>query len=560
MPNPAIVSQHAARRLPRWALPVLCMLYVVVGFVGRDPWKNADMAAFGYFWELSEHPDLWLAPQLMGLPDPSGALLPYWLGALGLAWAPDWLGTHLGARLPFMALLAVSFAATWYAAFHLAKLPEAQPVSFAFGGEAAPVDYARALADGALLALLACLGLAQLSHETTPALTQMCGLSLLIYGFAGLRHQRRAAWIGLALGWWCLSLSGAPVMAWVLGLLGCLWLSLSTQTTRQAWVPGMLLIAGVNLGLHQLLTGSELAWWQPAPFYQSLRRHVQLLTWFTWPAWPLALWTLWRWRGRWTEPHLLLVLSFWAVVVLGSYGMVSSDRALLTGLPALAVLAAFALPTLKRAVAALVDWFTLLFFSACGFTIWVIWIAMETGVPRQPAYNVAKLAPGFVPSWDAWSLGAAVVASLSWAGLVRWRTGRHQPALWTSLVLPAGGATLCWVLLMTLWLPLLDYARSYRPMVTQMRSLATPMDTPCLAVYGLSRAQLAAFRVQGGWQLRPLSQSQDCGWLLVETLAQPPVAEETLADAWTLHSRLKRPTDKNEIILVYQRTAVAARP
>ena len=38
--------------------------------------------------------------------------------------------------------------------------------------------------------------------------------------------------------------------------------------------------------------------------------------------------------------------------------------------------------------------------------------------------------------------------------LVRWRTGRHRNALWKSLVLPAGGVALAWLLLMTLWLPL----------------------------------------------------------------------------------------------------------
>ncbi|MFZ9180222.1 MAG: hypothetical protein ACO21V_13530, partial [Limnohabitans sp.] len=53
--------------------------------------------------------------------------------------------------------------------------------------------------------------------------------------------------------------------------------------------------------------------------------------------------------------------------------------------------------------------------------------------------------------------------------LVHWRAGRHRAALWKSLVLPAGGAALCWLLLMTLWLPALDYARSY---VTQNQDKA----------------------------------------------------------------------------------------
>ena len=41
------------RRLPRWALWLLCVAYVVPGYVGRDPWKNADVAAFGVMLDLA---------------------------------------------------------------------------------------------------------------------------------------------------------------------------------------------------------------------------------------------------------------------------------------------------------------------------------------------------------------------------------------------------------------------------------------------------------------------------------------------------------------------------
>ena len=51
-PTPAIVAQNAVRRLPRIALLLLCLAYVVPGFIGREPWKNADMTAFGYMAEL----------------------------------------------------------------------------------------------------------------------------------------------------------------------------------------------------------------------------------------------------------------------------------------------------------------------------------------------------------------------------------------------------------------------------------------------------------------------------------------------------------------------------
>ncbi|MCC9026495.1 glycosyltransferase, partial [Neisseria gonorrhoeae] len=65
---------------------------------------------------------------------------------------------------------------------------------------------------------------------------------------------------------------------------------------------------------------------------------------------------------------------------------------------------------------------------------------MQTGIPRQPAANVAKLAPGFEPSFSWLAFLAAALATLAWAWLVKWRAGRQRAAVWKSLVLPAGGA------------------------------------------------------------------------------------------------------------------------
>ena len=42
-------------------------------------------------------------------------------------------------------LLALTLLFTWYAAYHLARSESAQPLPFAFGGEATPADYARAI-------------------------------------------------------------------------------------------------------------------------------------------------------------------------------------------------------------------------------------------------------------------------------------------------------------------------------------------------------------------------------------------------------------------------------
>ena len=115
---------------------------------------------------------------------------------------------------------------------------------------------------------------------------------------------------------------------------------------------------------------------------------------------------------------------------------------LLLGLPGVAVLAAFALPTLNRSASAAIDWFSMILFTLLGAALWIVYLSVQTGVPPQPAANVQKLAPGFVPQFSWPALALAVAATACWAWIVRWRTGRHRDAIWKSLVLPAGGVAL----------------------------------------------------------------------------------------------------------------------
>lgn len=187
--TPAIVTQSAVRRLPRLALVLFCIAYVLPGFLGREPWRVADVNAFGVMLEMAAGHSGWWDPQVLGLAVEEAGPLPYWLGAVFIRLLP-FLSADVAARIPFGLLLALTLVATWYAVYHLARQPAAQPVSFAFGGEAQPVDYARTLADAALLALIACLGLAQLSHETTPDLARLAAVASLLYAGACLSHAQ----------------------------------------------------------------------------------------------------------------------------------------------------------------------------------------------------------------------------------------------------------------------------------------------------------------------------------------------------------------------------------
>ena len=82
-PSPALVTQRAARRMPRWALLLLCAAYVLPGLFAREPWRHADITAFGYMLSLAEGRSAWLAPSLGGIPAET-ALFPYWLCAASI--------------------------------------------------------------------------------------------------------------------------------------------------------------------------------------------------------------------------------------------------------------------------------------------------------------------------------------------------------------------------------------------------------------------------------------------------------------------------------------------
>ena len=546
-PKPALVTLRGARRLPRVPLLRRCAAYLLPGLVGRDPWRNADLTAFGQMVAIAEGRTPWWAPMLGGLPADT-ALLPHWLGAAFILMGQGWLDPALAARVPFALLLALSLSLTWYTTFHLARTDAAQPVPFAFGGEAEPIAYARAVADGAVLALMATLGLLQLGHETTPELGQLCAMALFIYALASAPYRPRLSRLAVIAALPLLAGSGAPSMALAVGLAGLLVCAFS----RYAQVRAFTVWVAVAMAAAALLAMMLGAWrWrvhglQPVEF-QSLARQW---LWFMWPVWPLALWTLWRWRHHLSHRHLSVPLVAVAVALSANVAMGGSDRALMLGLPGMAVLAAFALPTLRRSAAAAVDWFSMFFFTLCAITIWVIYVAMQTGVPAKPAANVVKLAPGFEAPFSALSLAFALVGTLAWVWLVRWRTGRHREALWKSLVLPAGGVALCWLLLMTLWLPLLDYARSPRALVQRVATLVPP--EACIAGPTLPPATVAALEHFGRWRVdaRADALQGPCDHQLLVSKSRPLPAP---SPGWLLVGQVRRPTDREEITQVLRR-------
>ena len=572
IPSPALVTQSAVRRLPRWALVLFSVLYVLPGFIGRESWKVADASGFGVMLSIARGDSLWAAPSIFGqLPD-TAALLPYWLGAISIQLFAIF-DPEFAARIPFAMLLGLTMAGVWYSVYQLAHLPMAQPVVFAFGGQAKRPDYARAMADAGLLMLLACLGLARMGHETTADLASLGMVSLMLWSASAWivpknvkKWRPIVAWFVGVVG---LALSGQSLLATLLSVSVGVYLlhigqaqvndneadqhPLASSNFKHMARLAALATAATSVALYalpdtvwqahnyQLTVESALGW----------QRWLKLLVWFLWPAGPLALWALWRWRAQWRSPHIWLPLLFSAMTFITAMLSSRPERAVLLTLPSLAVLASFALPTLKRRASALIDWFALLFFSGAGFIVWVVWLAMHTGFPTQPAANVARLAPGFDPQFAAIPTLLALLATGIWLRLIWWRSRSVVPALWKSLVLSAGGSTLCWLLLMTLWMPLLDHGLSYGPMSRTISSVLN--NAQCVRTIGLKQDQLTSLAYHGRLQVRPDASGQDCDFLLVSSAAYASIDNVISMPQWALLKQVWQLNERSEIIYIYQR-------
>ncbi len=264
--RPALVSQANAITLPRWLLLLGVGVYALAGLLGRAPWRPDEGAAYGVMRALAAGETNWFAPSLFGVPADTTALLPYWLSAWSVQ-ALSWLDPVTATRVPFVLLLWVTAWAVWRATYLAAQSQALQPVPFAFGGQAAPQAYGKALADGSVLALVAALGTAPSSHEGNAAAVQLAAIALSMAGALGVLlpratpHHPRAHIALWLLGLGALAASGGGWLAVGLPLILAIalrwghpeWLGDQakpnpTPAKRAVWL-GLLLSVGVTLAL-----------------------------------------------------------------------------------------------------------------------------------------------------------------------------------------------------------------------------------------------------------------------------------------------------------------------
>jgi 4-amino-4-deoxy-L-arabinose transferase-like glycosyltransferase len=570
--KPVRLPAAATLALPRWALFGLALLYILPGLIGRDPWKD-DAASFGIMWTMA-HGGLndWLLPNIAGLPAADDGPLTFWLGALCIKLFGWLLGDVLAARVSTVGIFVGGTLSLWYTAFHLGRRPEAQPLRLAFGGQPEPDDYGRTLADTAVLIYLGCLGLLLHSHETLAVTLQGSLLAYFLYRavrYVELASVRNAALVGLALGLLILTRSLLTPVVLVAALFPCTrFLKLPAGpalrhlvfASATAFLIAMLWVAPATLV--QPYGRSPVAGWfnwnaaQVAlPSWHSFKAFFRVGVWFFWPAWPFAGWAIWAWRRQHRMLHIVLPLSLvgaLTLLVLCDPSVENGD--LLKLLPPLALMAAFGLPTIKRGAINAIDWFSVMVLTMLGGMVWLFWIAKLTGWPPQLARNALKLVPGFTPEFGLVAFVVAAATTLGWIVLVHWRLSRQPAVLWRAVVLSSGGLILLWVLLMTLFLPELNYSKSYAS-VAQQIAAALPPRASCIDT-NVGQAQRASFAYYGHLPFAGVEGGQ-CDYLLLQDSVRLKDDKEILRSYHARDMILlwegRRPSDRDERFRLYRR-------
>jgi 4-amino-4-deoxy-L-arabinose transferase-like glycosyltransferase len=289
------------------------------------------------------------------------------------------------------------------------------------------------------------------------------------------------------------------------------------------------------------------------PSASNIRELLKTSIWYLWPAWPIAAWAVYAWRSQLTLHILLPAVAVTGLALMTLFAPSARDHALLPLLPPLAILATFGLPTLKRGTINAIDWFSVMTLSAIAGFIWLGWLAKQTGWPPQLAKNAFRAAPGFQPEFSSVALVVALATSIGWLLLLYWRLGRRPPVLWRAVVLSTGGIVLCWVLLMTLWLPWLNYRQSYAAVAEQLGN-ALPSSYRCVDTDAVGPAQRASFAYLGHVKFSRHGDKR-CEFLLVQDdrLLAKGAQMKSVDTKLTLLWQGRRAADRHELFRLFRR-------
>lgn len=468
----------------RGAIAILVVAYLLPGLFGHEPWKPDEPYTLGIARAMLLSGD-WVVPMVGDTAFVEKPPLFYWVAA---------------ACMRVFAMLSVPDAARMACVIFLlaAMLATRSAARLCWGEERA---------QAAILLFLCPLGLEGHAQRLQVDLALVAGFAIALAGFAA--HIRRRPWAPIALG------AGAGVGFLAKGVIAPGTIALTAlvlplffaQWRTRAYAKHLVLAFAVALPL--LVAWPVALWLRDSALFDewfwanNVGRFVgystkrlgaasepyfwpQTLPWFFFPLWIFVAAAFMRGHARLRESAGLQIGGTLAAVILFVLFASASGRAIyaLPLIPPMALIAVGADVDASRA-SRLVGRIAIAIAVAAAIAAWGVWAMLLAtgGVPawtRLQEHLPVPFALGFRPG--AFAAAVALTAGFAFLAARRERLPRAGLALWV------GALALAWGLVMTLWLPWLDAAKSYRAVFKDMARHAPP---GCVTLFKMGESERA---------------------------------------------------------------------
>jgi len=537
---------------------VLAAAWILPGTVARTPWKADEAYTFGLVHHIVESGD-WVIPQLGGEPFMQKPPVLFITAAICGKLFGGLLGTDTAYRLAVVIFQTLTLVFVGVGARELVGPGKGW--------------YGPAL-------FMGCLGFVQLSHMLICDVSLVTGFAI---AFAGLAMSgRRGVMGGILLG------TGSGIAFMSKGLIGPGLIGLTAmllplcgphwRTLRYATSLGVAVVASLPwvfvwpIAVYERSPELFKQWFLDnnlARFVGSAAVHrpnnlglagdrynfFLAFPWFTWPAFPLACLAFWKERrAAWREPGVQLgVVGLLVILAVLSasrnsrtlYGLPMLVPACLLGARGMSLITPVWTGRLRVACAVA--------FGVAAVAAWGFWMVQLFGwLPSNLWQRIHDQVPNYEPVFQFWAFFVALAATAGWAWWL-WRQpredGRTVAINWSS------GLSLCYLLYMTLYLPLAEANMSYRHLAP-FREKVAAINSPVMS-RGMGEPQRAMFDYYCGLKtIRLEVQPQaDCDWFLTQTEYRSPEGRELKGAPWKLvwedvHSR-------KELFRLYHREPAA---
>lgn len=509
---------------PNYALILtfLIAVWMLPGLLVRTPWKADEAYTFGLVLNMVETGD-YVVPTLGGEPFMQKPPL-FFVTAAGFAKVlSPFIDFASSARMANVVFLGITLL---------------------FLGLASRSLYGEENAWLAPLIFMGCIGQFHNTHLMITDVALVAGFAVTLYGLASANEN---PWIA---GFW--TGTGLGITFMTKGLLGPGLLGLTILLLPiffKNWRTGAYFISLFVAGIAIL---PWLAWWPATLYYRdeelfkqwfldnNLGRFIgpQYLgranplgldnnrynffveaLWFTIPALPLLCWTLWKNR-RVTLRQPGVQLSLLCLLIILVVLTAARNGRSLYSMPMLAPAALFGAwgaSQLGTRFTAYARYLCLGLFGLLIGALWIGWIAQITGQPDFIWQRLHQEFPRLVPHF---SMGACVIASLSTVGWLLWMLRQNKTVPAYAIVNWTAGLAMIYLLVMTLYLPLVESNMSYAHLASLKAAL--PADHGCIASRGVGEPQRAMFHYYAGvkterMELDRKKKDVNCDWLLVQS-------------------------------------------